>query len=143
MLKKIRLPFLTSLVLALLAAFSFQTNESSAAVYKSGYADFTTYFQTESFYLKAGTYSYTNTYYSKAGKSNTDYNLFYVDLYKGNKKIEYDWNCYKYAKNNKQSDGCGGFDVKTSGYYKLRFTKSKKHSSSNAPIHITKYSFFK
>jgi hypothetical protein len=137
--KALKLPFLTSLVLALLATLSFQINVSFAAVYKSGYATFSTYYQTKNFHLSSGTYKYKGTsYHSKNSPKSCEQYLLY--LYKGSKRIKEIgriWSCKKSSTVSKK------FKV-SSGNYSLKFMKiTTFNGSKNYNIYVTKYTISK
>jgi hypothetical protein len=133
---RLKTPFFTTLILVLIAVFGFQVQDSYAAVYKTGYAKFTTYFETGSFYLPKGTFVYKDSTRSKYHPAFEPY-VYYVDLYKGNKKVKRILTAKSEGKERSHSIK---FKVSSSGNYKLRFTKSQKHGYSKGEVHVQKYS---
>lgn len=136
MLSKTRIPYLAFFIGALIAVFSLTVNQSFAAVYKSGYASFNTYYQTKSFHLPKGTYTYKDVAKCKIrpalGPSG-----YAVELYKGNKQIKR----ILFASCNKEGQSHRNTFKVSSGNYQLRFTKIKGHSTDF--IHVTSYSIAK
>lgn len=133
---KIRIPYFAFFVFALLAVFGLTANQSFAAVYKSGYASFNPYYQTKSFQLPKGTYTYKDK--SKCKVRPVSPNRYFVDLYKGNKRVKriLTTNCFE------ERSHSAKFTV-SSGNYQLRFTKDKNTAYSKDYIYVTSYSISK
>lgn len=127
MIKRIR--FYLSLIVALIAAFTFQVNDSLAATYKEGYATFKNYFQTESFSLKKGVYTYKDkSYHSSTSKKSIQYQ---VCIFKGSTPS----NCKSFVAYAKSQGHIKTFKITTSGNYKIRFTNVPK----SGKVHVIDY----
>jgi len=128
-----------ALFICVIAALSFQINTTYATTtYKKGYASFNPYYQTKSFYLPKGTYTYKDKAKCKIHPVMGP-NSYFVDLYKGNKRIKriLATNCYPQEKSHSAK-----FTV-SSGSYQLRFTKNKNTGYSKDYIYVTSYSISK